>query len=58
MFGVTVFSRPGAGLIAVLWLLGMYAVLYGIMMVMLAFKAEPRKDVPDTPLGGGAGGRQ
>jgi uncharacterized membrane protein HdeD (DUF308 family) len=40
LFGVTVLARPGAGLIAVLWLLGMYAVLYGIMMVMLAFKAR------------------
>jgi uncharacterized membrane protein HdeD (DUF308 family) len=40
LFGITVLARPGAGLIAVLWLLGMYAVLYGIMMVMLAFKAR------------------
>jgi uncharacterized membrane protein HdeD (DUF308 family) len=44
LFGVTVLARPGAGLIAVLWLLGMYAVLYGVMMVMLAFKARSLGD--------------
>jgi uncharacterized membrane protein HdeD (DUF308 family) len=40
VFGAIVFANPGAGLIAVLWLVGMYAVLYGIMLVMLAFKAR------------------
>lgn len=40
LFGITVLARPGAGLLAVLWLLGFYAVLYGVMMVMLAFKAR------------------
>ncbi len=40
VFGLIVLSRPGAGLLAVLWLVGLYAVLYGIMLVMLAFKAR------------------
>ncbi len=40
VFGFIVLARPGAGLLAVLWLVGMYAVLYGIMLVMLAFKAR------------------
>jgi len=40
VFGVIVFARPGAGLLAVLWIIGFYAVLYGIMLVMLAFRAK------------------
>jgi len=40
VFGAIVFSNPGAGLLAVLWLVGTYAVLYGAMLVMLAFKAR------------------
>ena len=40
VFGAIIFSRPAAGLLAVLWLVGMYAVLYGVMLVMLAFKAR------------------
>jgi uncharacterized membrane protein HdeD (DUF308 family) len=39
-FGAIIFARPGAGLLAVLWLVGFYAVLYGLMLVMLAFKAR------------------
>ena len=39
-FGAIIFARPGSGLLAVLWLVGFYAVLYGIMLVMLAFKAR------------------
>ena len=40
LFGAIVFARPGAGLLAVVWIIGFYAVLYGIMLVMLAFKAK------------------
>ena len=40
VFGAIVFARPGAGLLAVVWIIGFYAVLYGIMLVMLAFKAK------------------
>ncbi|HEV8449563.1 MAG TPA: DUF308 domain-containing protein [Gemmatimonadaceae bacterium] len=40
VFGAIVFARPGAGLLAVIWIIGFYAVLYGIMLVMLAFKAK------------------
>ena len=40
IFGAIVFARPGAGLLAVLWIIGFYAVLYGVITVMLAFKAR------------------
>jgi uncharacterized membrane protein HdeD (DUF308 family) len=45
VFGLIVFARPGAGLLAVLWIIGFYAVLYGIMTVMLAFKARNLRNI-------------
>jgi uncharacterized membrane protein HdeD (DUF308 family) len=57
VFGAIVFSNPGAGLLAVLWIIGMYAVLYGIMLVSLAFKARSLgRIVEQTPMSGS--GRQ
>jgi uncharacterized membrane protein HdeD (DUF308 family) len=39
-FGVLLMARPGAGALTALWLIGTYAVAFGILMVMLAFKAR------------------
>jgi len=33
-------AQPAAGALAVLWLIGLYAVLFGILFVVLAFKAR------------------
>ncbi len=40
LFGVLLITRPGAGALAVLWLIGGYALVFGIITVMLAFKAR------------------
>jgi uncharacterized membrane protein HdeD (DUF308 family) len=40
LFGVLLISRPGAGALAVLWLIGVYAIVFGIVTVALAFKAR------------------
>jgi len=59
VFGAIVFSNPGAGLLAVLWLVGLYAVLYGIMLISLAFKARSLGKIAEADAyGGGGGGRQ
>ena len=39
-FGVLLFARPGEGALAVIFTIGMYAVLLGILMLMLAFKLK------------------
>jgi len=57
VFGAIVFSNPGAGLLAVLWLVGLYAVLYGIMLISLAFKARSLGKIAEADAYGG-GGRQ
>jgi len=36
-FGILLIAHPGAGALAVLWLIGVYAIAYGVMLVVLAF---------------------
>jgi uncharacterized membrane protein HdeD (DUF308 family) len=40
VFGVLLISRPGAGALAVVWLIAGYAVAFGIITVVLAIKAR------------------
>lgn len=40
LVGVLVISRPGAGALAVVWLIGVYAVIFGILMAYLGFKVR------------------
>ncbi|MGH9460991.1 MAG: HdeD family acid-resistance protein [Vicinamibacteria bacterium] len=39
-FGMILVARPGAGALAVLWLIGAYAIAFGAMLLVLAFKAR------------------
>jgi len=39
-FGVLLMASPGAGALAVLWMIGSYAILFGILFVVLAFKVR------------------
>ena len=40
LFGIFVLAQPGAGLMAMLWVLATYAVIFGVLMVILAFKIK------------------
>jgi len=39
-FGVLLAANPGAGALAVLWLIGSYALVFGALLVALSFKAR------------------
>jgi len=40
IFGVLLLAQPGAGALAVLWLIATYAVIFGVLLVILAFKVR------------------
>jgi uncharacterized membrane protein HdeD (DUF308 family) len=40
VFGVLIASQPSSGLLAVVWLIGIYAILYGIMYLVVYFESR------------------
>ncbi|QIL90404.1 HdeD family acid-resistance protein [Microbulbifer harenosus] len=38
IFGLVLLLKPGAGALALLWLIGSYAILFGLILVWLAFR--------------------
>ena len=50
IFGILLFVWPHLGLLALVWLIGIYAVIYGVIMLVRAISGEAPK--PYTPTGG------
>ena len=42
LFGLTLLAQPGAGAVAVVWLIGAYSMLIGILLVALGFRVKAR----------------
>jgi uncharacterized membrane protein HdeD (DUF308 family) len=42
-FGLLLFIRPGEGALAVIWLIGVYAIAIGILLAVLAFRVKAHK---------------
>ncbi|GAB2934423.1 HdeD family acid-resistance protein [Nonomuraea fastidiosa] len=40
IFGVLLLARPGPGLLSLAWLIGAFAILYGIAMIALSFRVK------------------
>ena len=40
VFGMFLYVRPGAGAVALLWLIGSFAIAFGIIEILLAFKLK------------------
>ena len=40
LFGILLFVMPGAGALALIWLIALFAIAYGILMVGFAFKVK------------------
>jgi uncharacterized membrane protein HdeD (DUF308 family) len=38
VFGVLIFARPHAGMLSMVWVIGVYAILFGALMLALAFR--------------------
>lgn len=44
LFGIVLISRPGVGLLSVIWVIATFAVLMGIAQVLLAFRLRKHRD--------------
>jgi uncharacterized membrane protein HdeD (DUF308 family) len=54
LFGVLMFLQPGAGALAVIWLIGSFAILFGILLIALGFRLKglaSRLATGGTPVG-------
>jgi uncharacterized membrane protein HdeD (DUF308 family) len=40
LFGLILFAAPGAGAIGLIWVIGSYAIVFGVLMVMAALKLK------------------
>jgi uncharacterized membrane protein HdeD (DUF308 family) len=49
VFGVTLAANPGAGALAVTWLIGLYALLFGALLVALGFRLRHWAGIPEHP---------
>lgn len=38
IFGVFVFARPGVGALAITWVIGVYAIVFGLLSIILSFR--------------------
>jgi uncharacterized membrane protein HdeD (DUF308 family) len=38
LFGAILFARPGAGILAILWLVGIYSIIFGVLFIIRAFQ--------------------
>ena len=44
LFGLIVLIRPGAGALALVWLIGAYAIVFGVLLVGFAFRLKKHAD--------------
>jgi uncharacterized membrane protein HdeD (DUF308 family) len=40
VFGLVLIARPGVGVLTLLWLIAVYAVLYGVLLLVLSFRVR------------------
>jgi uncharacterized membrane protein HdeD (DUF308 family) len=53
VFGILLFIRPGAGLLSLIWLVAIYAVVFGVLLIVRAFQFKPSykgRTVPENGL--------
>lgn len=46
LFGLILIVRPGTGLLAILWFVGIYAIVFGVSLIIYAFQVRSRTLAP------------
>ena len=44
IFGILLIAQPGAGALAIVWLIGAYALIFGILTLMLSFRLRSSRE--------------
>ena len=50
LFGIALAIWPAEGLVAVTWMIGSYAIIFGILLIILGFRLRNWRDTPNRPL--------
>jgi uncharacterized membrane protein HdeD (DUF308 family) len=40
IFGILIAAQPSSGLLAVVWLIGVYAIVFGVMYIVVYFESR------------------
>jgi uncharacterized membrane protein HdeD (DUF308 family) len=48
LFGLFIMARPGEGALAVIWVIGTYAIVFGILLIAFAFRIKGTIETPAT----------
>jgi uncharacterized membrane protein HdeD (DUF308 family) len=46
LFGLFIMARPGEGALAVIWVIGAYAIIFGILLIAFAFGIKAAVETP------------
>jgi uncharacterized membrane protein HdeD (DUF308 family) len=46
LFGIVLLVRPGVGALAVVWMIGLYSIIFGVAMLALGFQLRRLRDRP------------
>jgi uncharacterized membrane protein HdeD (DUF308 family) len=44
IFGILLIAQPGAGALSIVWLIGAYALIFGILTLMLSFRLRSARE--------------
>jgi uncharacterized membrane protein HdeD (DUF308 family) len=51
LFGALMIASPGAGALAVAWIIGSYSMVFGVLLIVLSFRLKKVGDRIDSRLG-------
>jgi uncharacterized membrane protein HdeD (DUF308 family) len=49
LFGIIMFAQPGAGALAVIWVIAAYAIVFGVLLVWLGLRLKKRSESRTAP---------